>query len=222
MSEIEKETPAFKEWVRSIFAHPVTTNPWYWSAEPTDPDAETCIDHLTKLFSAPEILDEYLDEQVRDGLYFLISNGCSSYTVALSDAKVPLQKRIACVDSMSILFSKFLNRRCSPHLSHLDQTGANPINSVTYMWWDIIPLCGHPNDRAYEELDEAALTMMQSTLNLESIACQESALHGLGHWHMFYSDRVSETIDLYLKHREKQLSPELIRYAKSARQGCVN
>jgi hypothetical protein len=61
---------------------------------------------------------------------------------------------------------------------------------------------------------------MTETLNIESIACQESALHGLGHWQAAYPAEVELIIDRFLSsHRE--LRPETVIYAKIARCGCV-
>jgi hypothetical protein len=222
MRTIDSKTYEYSEWLRAVFAHPVQANPWYWDCDFIEPDAQTCVDYLTRLFREPQILDEYLDEQVRDGLYFLISNGCSMHSLAIYNEKVPLQKRADAMLSMYDLFSKFMNKRCSAHLSHLDQAGANPINSVTYMWWDIIPFIGHPNDRNFQKLDEAALEVMESTLELDSIACQENALHGLGHWHMHYPGRVEKAVEKFLKKNKDKLSKDLENYARAAARGCVN
>lgn len=222
MQEIDSRSLSFDDWVKAVFAHPVEINPWYYNCDFHEPDPKICLDYLTKLFTAPEILDEYLDEQVRDGLYFLVSNACSSHTIPLCDQITPMQQRIECVRSMQTLFSEFLTKRCSEHLSHRDQAGANPVNSVAYMWWDILPLCGRPDDKKFQELDEASLEVMEQTLELDSTACKESALHGLGHWHLQYPDRVESIVDRFLKTKKTSITPELESYARAARQGCVN
>ena len=45
--------------------------------------------------------------------------------------------------------------------------------------------------------DPDILQVMESTLQLDSIACRESALHGLGHWQHQYPQRVGEIIDKF-------------------------
>jgi hypothetical protein len=45
--------------------------------------------------------------------------------------------------------------------------------------------------------DPDILQVMGSTLQLDSIACRESALHGLGHWQHQYPQRVGEIIDKF-------------------------
>jgi hypothetical protein len=65
-----------------------------------------------------------------------------------------------------------------------------------------------------------ALQAMERILLLESIACQESALHGLGHWQRQCPDAVTVIIDRFLKNATGR-DPRLVAYAKSARCGCV-
>src|SRR5687768_14354143 len=63
---------------------------------------------------------------------------------------------------------------------------------------DIIPLGASPNTLSGNLLNAAALSVMTETLNIESIACRESALHGLGHWHDVYPAEVELIIDRFL------------------------
>jgi hypothetical protein len=88
------------------------------------------------------------------------------------------------------------------------------------MWWDILPIGGQPDVASRREIDEACLQVMEQGLNLESIACQESSLHGLGHWQHRYPQRVDQVIDPFLA-AHPNLRPELLAYARSARRGCV-
>jgi hypothetical protein len=88
------------------------------------------------------------------------------------------------------------------------------------MWWDLLPITGQPNDPGQTGLDREILGVMESTLRLDSVACQESALHGLGHWQRSYPRRVTEIINSFLQ-RQQGLREELRTYAKSAVQGCV-
>jgi len=85
---------------------------------------------------------------------------------------------------------------------------------------DIIPLGASPNTLSGNLLNAAALSVMTETLNIESIACRESALHGLGHWHDVYPAEVELIIDRFLS-GYRELRPETVNYAKIARCGCV-
>jgi hypothetical protein len=88
------------------------------------------------------------------------------------------------------------------------------------MWWDSIPIAGHPDDPAREQMDETILWVMNATLQLDSIACRESVLHGLGHWHLHYPKQVEGIIQNFLQ-RNQVLPDNLRTYALSALKGCI-
>ena len=216
----------FEEWLAYVFDHPVPTgqeSEWYWDMErdvwyevPAD-----VIEFLTRAFeNAADVFEPYSDAQLKQGLWFLASNACSNHMFALMDASVPWSARERCVASIHQLYEQCFARRCSPHLSHLDEAGANPLNSVCYMWWDLIPIFGKPGDPAQAELDRAILQVMESTLQLDHIACRESALHGLGHWQHAYPARVGEIIDNFSM-RHPHLPEKLEAYMKAAYVGYV-
>lgn len=220
-NSLDCRNATFEEWVKAVFAHPLTPNSWYWDADFVDPSLERSLELVTQLFSNPEVLEDYLEEQVREGLYFLISTSGSNHLLGLYDDKVSLEKRMKCLDSMYTLFSTYMSKHCTEHLSHIDEAGAGFINGVCYMWWDLLPIIGRPGDRNFQQFDEKVLDTTEQILALPSVACQESALHGLGHWHIHYPGACEKIIDKYLK-RNTELRPDLHRYAISARQGCVN
>ena len=97
---------------------------------------------------------------------------------------------------------------------------ASPLNAVCYMWWDIMPVYGGPRLEDRYALHRAALHVMATVLDFESLACAESALHGLGHWHRAYPERVESLIDGFLA-THSDARPELLTYARSVRYGCV-
>ncbi len=215
--------PTFPEWVRHIFDHPVSDPAWHWDleADTTEPPAPTCVAYLTQLFTNPNpILARYTDAQLNQGLWFLVSHSCSNYMFTLLEPEVEWPARQAGLRAITNLFAQLFANRCSPHLSHLDERGANSLNSVCYMWWDLFPTWGQPESSTQTGVDGEVLVVMQRVLALNSLACQESALHGLGHWQRRYPGVVQETIDIYLK-REPGLEPRLRQYALSARTGCV-
>jgi hypothetical protein len=217
------ESLPFEDWVAHVFDHKVGEPQWYF--EPDAPvwaaPAVLTLAHMTRLFNDPLAhLSGYDDQQLNQGFWYLVSNSGSNHMFALTDAAAPLQTRGRCVESFSSLFEKLFATRCSNHLSHLGPADANPLNVACYMWWDIIPFYGAPDDPSRRELDAAALSVMEEILSLDSIPCRESALHGLGHWHSCYPERVSDLIDRAMSHG-KGWSPELTTYARSARRGCV-
>src|SRR5262249_8110092 len=115
---------------------------------------------------------------------------------------------------------KLFEPRCTPDLSHLGEAEAGTLNCVCYMWWDVFPSLALAGDPDLPTLHEAALSTMERILHLNSIACQESALHGLGHWQRVRSETVTQIIDRFcVAHSTADL--RLLAYARSARSGCV-
>ena len=213
---------AFDDWVRFLFDHPAPGPEWYW--EPDAPywtgPADLTIEYVTRLFEAPvAALAPYTDAQLNRGFWYLLSNGLSDCMIALNDATVPVDARVRCVRSFVPVFRTFLTPRCTPHLSHLDEPGAGALNVTCYMWWDLLPYGGDPANPTRRDLDAAALAVMADMLTLP-IACQESGLHGLGHWHAAYPREVEAAVDRFLA-ANPHARPELVAYAQSARAGCV-
>jgi len=188
---------SFEEWVKYLFDHPVTDPEWYWEmnidwwSESESP--AITVSFMTQLFeNAGTILAPYSDAQINQALWYIDSE-IQGYMYTLRASKVPLDERLRCINSMFNLYQQVFAVRCSQHLSHLNRSGEpkpeglSVLNSICYMWWDISPLYPDMEVDNLEQMREAVLNVMRKTLELDSIACQEGALHGLGHW-----DRIPE------------------------------
>jgi hypothetical protein len=142
---------------------------------------------------------------------------------ALLLAEVPLAKRVACLYSFYDVYEKLYARHCDPVLSSMmfkEDVNGNPLNNTCYMWWDNLPLYGKSGDPLREQLDQPILEVMAKTLQLNHMACQEGALHGLGHWKWNYPEFVEATIDRFLE-ANPDLHPALRNYALAARTGQI-
>jgi len=215
----------FEEWLTFVFDHPVEAQKleWYWDldSDEWDENSADVIQFLTQAFeNAADVFKPYSDAQLNQGLWYIASNSCSNHMFALMDESVAWSARGRCIRSIHGLYEQCFARRCSPHLSHIDEPGANPLNMICYMWWDIAPLSGHPEEPKRKEFDAEILGVMESTLQLDSIACRESALHGLGHWQHSYPERVGEIINAFsIQHRD--LPKKLEAYMMNAFTGYV-
>lgn len=196
---------------------------WHFrrDAEDWDPQAQPArtVRYITQLFQSIDVLTTpYSDEQINQGINYLIYSACSSHMYALRDGRILLTSRIACVESFYDVYTRLYARKCTPDLGHLNTDGhiGNPLNHMCYMWWDIIPVYGKSGEPAREALDQAMLDVMAKTLEIDHEACQEGALHGLGHWRDAYGEFVQETIDSFLA-RNPNVSPSLRSYAQAAR-----
>jgi len=218
----QQDEAAYQTWLQQVFDHAVTDPAWHWDSEADigEPPPSECVVYLTRLFEQPEILTPYSDAQVNQGFWYLVSNACSSYMFSLIELGVAWQERQRGIRAIATLFDRLFARRCSDHLSHLDEVGAGPLNSVCYMWWDIFPAAGQPDNPDRKGLDAELLAVMKRILTIDSLACQESALHGLGHWQMGYRGVVEQAIDEFLT-RAGKMRQELREYASCARRGYV-
>ena len=214
----------FEDWLAHCFDHETSWPQWF--DEPHAPEwygsAALTISHLTRMFDAPDLaLSAYSDEQVNQGLWYIVSNVYGNYMFALVDVSVSLTERIACIASIESLYTKCFAARCSEQLSHGMHPGddVSPLNAVCYMFWDLMPLMPEPKDPQRDALDKAVLHVLEAVLRSPSIACQESALHGLGHWELGYPNEVYAIIARYLEHA--QPSEALRAYAEQAAVGNV-
>jgi len=215
-----KNAHSLSDWIAFFFDHPVTKPPWHWGDNP--PEWEDSPDHNAAFIAdaferSGELLAPFSDEQLDQGFWHLL--GGTDSMDALTDQSVPPTLRLRALRSFVPLFEQVMAARCSPHLSHLDERGANPLNRACYMWWDILPIHGRPDlpDRA--EFDAEVLAVLRRLLAIPHDACRESALHGLGHWSIYYP-AVAGIIDAFLS-RSPNLRPELVAYAKSAKSGVL-
>ncbi len=242
---------SFEAWIAYVFDHPVQEPAWYWDIDQDHWDASgqaaLTVAYVTRLFSDPvPALEGYSDEQLKQGLWFLVDNACSDHLLTLRDTAVPVADRIACIQAMYHLFDKLFAVRCTAALGHRSESG-NPLNSICYMWWDLLPLSSNASHDThfveqlnlsetikalwkadilridlddYRQIVQACLLVMPQILDLDSDACRESALHGLGHWSLHHRELVQEVIDAWLK-RHSSIRTELKAYAQYAKAGCI-
>jgi hypothetical protein len=213
----------FDQWIRHVFDHEVGYPEWHFEPEADfwDGPPAVTVEYMMRLFNdSLTAVQGYTEAQMNQGLWYIASNACSNCMFAVTDVSVPMPDRIECLRAIFALYRDLLAPRCSPHLGHLSEQDPNPLNSVCYMWWDLVPIVGAPGDPSRVKLDAVILEVMRQTLLLDSPACHEGALHGLGHWAGSYPIQASAIIELFLK-SNPTLRPELRRYALAAKTGCV-
>ena len=177
--------------------------------------------YITRLFeNLPSSLARYSDDQIGVGLNDLLADDM----FALQDPSVPGDERCRCVRSFYQLFSKIFASRCETTTVRTQKGDSAPYNQlkhVCFMWWDVIPVSGHMPASNQREFDQTVLSVMEEILALPSLACQRSALHGLGHWCLlWYPEQAQQIIDDYLR-RNPNIPTALKEYAKDAWAGYV-
>ena len=206
--------PRYAEWIAHVFDHPATEEHWSdaWEGEWFEGDDATIVTLITQTFlRSGEDLKEFSDTQVGRGIDYVINPSHSDYMFAVRDGDVPLERKIAAIESIEAMYRDCLAVRCGEVWSD-DWTSF-------FMFWDVIPinyLEGHPQR---EPLMEAIMGVLERTLALENEACQYAALHGLGHVAFDEGERVEGVIDRWMAGRE--MEGALREYAERARAGMV-
>lgn len=169
----------FDEWVKFIFDHSVSDDPqsaWYWDDQLNefwnkwifneDEIAERQLEYATRLFQSPSfLLESYSPEQINQGFWFLL-NGHSSFALAnfIWNTELGWHLRERCIKSMAVPFQIVF-------MQIPEQDSCN-------MWWDMLRNFG---DEIDIKVAETMFQTMAEILQFPSLACQVSALHGLGH-----------------------------------------
>ena len=110
-----------------MFDHPVSKLKWYQADDCLvwDDSPERVLTFVTESFErSGELLQRFSDGQIDQGLWFLLF---SDYMAGFGNKSVPLSLRQRGLESFVPLFEQVMAKRCSLHLSHLDEPGANPL-----------------------------------------------------------------------------------------------
>jgi len=214
----------FEQFVEFQFGHAVRMhgNPWYFDVDGDwwEPEPRTGIAYLTRLFAnGSDVLQWFSDAQIAEGLTGLVNTMAVGDQPWMRDPVTPADERAAVWHAIAAFFRDVLAPRCAPVLGQNAKEGGPPINGVTYMWWESFPGFASPDDPERALVDDAELACLAQILGLDSAACQEAALHGLGHW-VRREPRCAGIIDAYLESGTAAL-PELVTYAEAARCGCI-
>jgi hypothetical protein len=220
-----KSTPSpttFEQWLDETFGRAVTgeSYPRFIDREPAEwpePVAdEQALQYLTRLFeNAEESLRFFSDGQIAAGLWELGPG--DAHCVYNREIAVDLREHL--IGSVENFFRDFFDKRCVPKLSHAEAEHISPLNSICYMWWEVITWGWQNDDADAERLKSKDLDVMEAVLRLPNPACKEAALHGLGHMAR-HSDRATEIITRFLRN-SAELDPALLQYARAAVSGCI-
>jgi hypothetical protein len=172
---------SFDDFVRFLFDRdvPPTTekrNPWYWDTEAAyTPDL--ILSYYVKLFRQPQFLrDRFSKPQLEQGFWAIQSDNLNcSVSRLISDSDLPFEGREKCIEAMVDLFRNlFLTE---------------PLDTSVQMWWDSLCYDWHCGNRKRERggedqrLQDVIFQTLASILAIDSVVCQGTALHGLGHLH---------------------------------------
>jgi len=201
-------------------------NDWYFSDEFEEPEFtwSQLPMLITELYSDTAMLKSVKNHtMLYHGLNYTLNTSCSDFGYICYTEAVEDKFKYSYIDSIYALFEGLFNDLCENKLSHLEveQRGDNykpiSINMLCYMWWDVFPRHGTPYKSSLKEIDLKILDCLAKILKLESLACKESALHGLGHWAHSYPELVEKTI----QSSQCFIPDSLIEYSKKASTGDI-
>jgi len=217
---IGRKDVSYEQWLDETFGRAVTSDHYpqfVHSDDLTGPVAdELAVQYLTRLFENSEgSLRFYSDRQIACGLWELGPGDAH----CVYNPELGIEARERLVASVETFFRDFFAKRCVPRLSNSATEHISPLNTICYMWWEVITWGWAEHDPDGERLAAKDLNVMEAVLRLDNLACKEAALHGLGHM-VGRSDRAFAIIDKFLNVAVGQ-SPDLAKYAQAARTGCI-
>lgn len=193
-------------------------------------EPQVLAEHLTRLFEAPGfIADRYTDTQIAKATWFLFGSG-SGYFHTIRSERVPQDKQIRCVKSVTTAYTHLFDRVCGRRGTDPDEELIHTVDvdMAVYMIWDMDHLEGAVSFQdSNPHLVEPALEILQTVLcKCRTGACLASALHGIGHVYtalkqrdMTIACRVQSMVDEFLG---RPCIPEWVHeYATLAREGAV-
>lgn len=180
---------------------------------------------LSQLFESPAVLStRCTTEELAWLIHALLDDG-SGYVHGVRDPRVPTALQVRWIRSIAPLYTDLFDSVCHDNGPVSNPRGGPTINGVVFMIWDLglhyvfrLPEFSH--------LAEPAIDVLQTILTrCTRIACQESALHGIGHgiqssWH--HSARIpclKMLVDEFLQRND--LADSVRAYALQAREGAV-
>ena len=101
---------------------------------------------------------------------------------------------------------------------HLSEQGGR-LEMICSMFWDVACFGGPAGQREGNLFEDAVLDVLEDTLQFPHAACQESAVHGLGHRISRHPERAPAIPAGGLKTGPVR-HPRLRGYAEAARTGC--
>ena len=88
------------------------------------------------------------------------------------------------------------------------------------MLWDFTPLSYCDEQKDKDELYAALVEVMGHAISLDSVACIESGLHGLGHIEHSYKP-AGDVVKQFIDTKGHELDEDLLQYARMAQKGYV-
>ena len=137
----------YQQQLNYVFNRPITEPAWYWQPREEEcpfgeeEDALTAFLFYEQLCREPRRdLAPYSDTQVGQGLTYLFDGAVCNLAHGFKKAPVPVERKVAALRALSVLFKEVMAPRCARVLSAHSQEKSSPLTYICYMFWDVTPL----------------------------------------------------------------------------------
>lgn len=210
---------SFHSWLDALFGAPLLSHPGdLCNYEILPSTREEELSFFSELFEFPShVLAAYSADQVGQGLAYLVSGTYQTHPHVLLDRRLSTQVQQATILNIINVFREVFAIKTEQ--THPEYAQSRSLDHICYVWWDVFPTEGAPDERLADHF-ELFLSVMEQTLYINSLACVESALHGLNHWVKHREKRVHTIIDTFLRHSFR-LSLSIREHAQWAKDGLM-
>lgn len=215
---MNESTLTFDEWFKIISSFENRDAMWEADQRVHDLPPNQAADYLERLFNESSTICKDLQPVPLSHMIWFFQGICSSYWWEVREPEVPIEKQVSTVLALKCFYTDFLDSYLliTPGDLHEAET-------AVYMMWDMDCLEGaamFPESNSSEHLVDPIFEVLRAALRCKAHACQQSALHGLGHLAHYHPERVHAEIDWALAEKGR-LHANLLSYAHDARKGMI-
>jgi hypothetical protein len=178
---------------------------------------EDRVEYINRILDDILNLDLRVSDDVRLGaMRIVVDPGVTVLPYSLFSEKIGDDLRTLILQRLHACFSSIFEYRCeSVRICDVAANSASKWNSLCFMWWRVLPRHGIPYNERLASADRLILDILGEVILLDNLACKESALRGLGLWHIAYPGEVEKLIE----DRSDSIPDALRKYAAQASAG---
>lgn len=207
-----------REWLEYVLAYDGVSDGDADLVAIVNPTPADAIRWITELLQDTSwLVARFTPDELAQVIWCLLGCG-QGYILEASDDAVTPADRVLLVEAVGEFYRNVIDVvGCrGATVPETDLTDTDPFDIAAYMIWDMDGI--DVIVRRCPELAAPALSVLGDALHGTTFTSVRSALHGLGHLHSVFPERVEAIIDGFLRTARPE---EQRRYAESARRGMV-
>lgn len=213
-------TISYEDWLAYVFdQHIAADQRWLFDWErgiDLDISDAQVLDFIQQLCNQLDDLAVFSDFELNQGLHYIFNNSCSNWVYCFKNTEIPLTKRLQVLKDLQAFYTTLFPQRCTPN-NHSGRE--SQLDDFAFMWWDVSPINSWQGDAEANDFYKVILEVLQVGLKQTNWLVIKGALHGLGHL-VHELPQATTLIDKWLA-TDPQVPEALLKYAQSARIGCI-